>query len=107
MIIGSFFHFFSSAFQCAGFVRQAPLSGGYRLTFYHLRDACTQRGLLFSGSSSQTLAVDSHVLSLGHMSVPKPITKTLLSLIQIQSQPLEEEDGISFVQTTEMESRMG
>lgn len=40
--------------------------------------------------------VDSHILSLR----PKPITKTLFGLIQVQSQLLELEGGISFMQTT-------
>ena len=44
--------------------------------------------------------VDSHILSLGHVFIPKPITKTLLGLIQVQSQLLELEGGISFMQTT-------
>lgn len=44
-----------------------------------------------------TLVVDSHSLSMDHIVIPKPITEILLGPIQVQSQPLELEGGISLM----------
>lgn len=54
-------------------------------------------GEAFPGGSSTTLVLNFHVLSLGHICAPKPITEVLLGLLQIQSQALEPEGGINVV----------
>ena len=84
---------FSSTFSVLAILGRLPPSSDNRLTFYQFSDPSKQRGLLFPGSSSQTLEVDSHVLSLVHIFIPTPITETLLGLIQVQSQPLELDRG--------------
>lgn len=40
---------------------------------------------------------NSHVPSLGHMFILKPVTETQLALLQVQSQPLELEGGTNFM----------
>lgn len=98
---------FSSVFRMWTVLSRLPLSAGYRLIFYQFSDPSWQRGPLFLGRSGQTLVVDSHILSLTHIFIPKPITETLLGLIQIQSQPLELEGGISLIWTAQMEIQEG
>lgn len=70
------------------FVGKLPRSAAWRPTFYQFSESSRQRGSL-SGEFSQTLVLKSHVLSLGHVCISKPITKALLGLLQVQSQPLE------------------
>lgn len=97
MMMKFLFPQFSSVFRMWTVLSRLPLSAGYRLTVYQFSDPGGQRGPLFPGSSGQTLVVDSHILSLTHIFIPKPITETRLGLIQIQSQPLELEGGISLM----------
>lgn len=52
-------------------------------------------GSSLSGEFNQTLVLKSHVLSLDHVFIPKPFTKVLFGLLQVQSQLLELESGPS------------
>lgn len=77
---------FSSAFRVLAVFSRIPLRAGYGLTFYQFSDPSRQRGPLFPRSSSQTLVVGSPTLSLTHhIFILKPITESLLGLIQVQS----------------------
>lgn len=95
----------SSAFQCVASLGRLPLRGG-RLTFYQPREPSREKGLLSSGGPSQTCGKLSRP-QLGSIFFPKPVIKTPVGLIQVQSQPLELEGGIGLMWTTQMELRGG
>lgn len=78
------------------FLGGLPLNGGHRLIFYQVSDPSRWQEA-FLGGSSPTRVLNFHVLSLGPICIPKAITEALLGLLQIQSQPLEPEGGISVV----------